>query len=325
MRTFSLLIIAFSFSSLPLSGAEPGVAFLKSGHVFVADSEGANLRQLDDDPRPKGKLLWDGVRKRLSYWVAGTNGEKTRLVVIDLSGKRVAEVAVRPVTNPPTSGLRFVEDLEWLPDGKIRAGGSINPSNCEQFDLDINSGRESNWQFGECDTFVQSPDRKHIAELGPINQGAVEEERYDTVLLDGKGALQGVPLYTGDSDEPIFVLAGPSWAPDSTRLAIVEKRAMSSEIAVTILTLDGKVTRVPLPASGADYSNVSWEGNKVIAGEGDSALEIEPESRSLNRLTSETANRVSQSRRAREESDRAEERARSVVSRLGGTEAVPLN
>jgi hypothetical protein len=100
---------------------------------------------------------------------------------------------------------------------------------------------------------------------------------------------------------------------------------VSNEIAATILTLDGKVTRVPLPASDTDYLSVGWAGDKVVAGRGEGAIEIDPGKRSLNRVTSVTANRLSQSEKAQKDPNRAAEEARAIGSRIGGTDAIPLN
>ncbi len=139
------------------------IALLKADNVLLAGADGQITATLSNDRRPKSLLRWTQDGQRLSYIVPDTAGAKARLVVIDLSGKVLKEVAIRPMTDPPTEGLRFVEQLSWITPEKVRVAGSINPHNCEMFDLEIETAAESNWQTGECGSFVASPDGRHVA------------------------------------------------------------------------------------------------------------------------------------------------------------------
>ncbi len=314
---------------LPLSARAEGnkIAFLKGVHVFVAEADGKNAKQIDSDQRRKALLRWDVANQHFAY-VADPNGdEKARFVTIDLSGKIIRDVPIRPPTDPPTSGMQYIERLEFLPDGKIRIGGSFTPWNCEAFDLDLGTGKESNGQIGKCGTFALSPDGKHYAACATIPQ-TDDEHRFDTVEIDGWRSRNG-PLasYSGTShsrESGIFVLAGPAWSPDSRRAAVIEKRSTDQQLSVTILSLAGDVRRVRVASGLSEHPTISWFGSKIVAGEGIDAVAIDPVEERLETVPFEVSDELAHRVRVREEGKVSREKLEAVVRKLGGRDGVEI-
>lgn len=185
-------------------------------------------------------------------------GGKARLVVINLAGQITEEVEIRPPTEPPTEGLRFVEDIDWVSDGVARIGGSINPKNCEIFDLSLESQKESNWQMGACGTFAYSPDGKHVAYsalegYGPTEVGLMPIE------IDGRTAYKPSP-----ADGPIVTPA--VWSSDSSLLAFVEQGETVASVCVVSLDKPAQVVRSPF--RGIDSPPTWIAGRPVVKAEG---------------------------------------------------------
>lgn len=126
---------------LPAALADNRIALLKDHDILLIGSDGQAAATLGRDTRSKSELRWLPDGRHLSYLVPGSSGAKASLVVVDLAGKVLQEVAIRPATDPPAEGLRFVEDVAWVSELKIRVSGSINPRNCEMFDLDVETPR----------------------------------------------------------------------------------------------------------------------------------------------------------------------------------------
>ena len=133
------MALAPQFHSLRGDGP---IAFLKgSAEIYVTDAKAENPRRFDHNPRGKSELRWDGHGSRISYFVGGEQGEhskKTIIVELDKAGNVVMEAPV-----PDDVNMRFVEDFKWLPNGKARLGGSMNPRNCILEDLDPATGGDN--------------------------------------------------------------------------------------------------------------------------------------------------------------------------------------
>jgi hypothetical protein len=317
MKRTTVLMILLSLMCLARSsGAE--IAFLKGGHIFVAEADGKNARQVDGDPRPKGHLTWDSSRKYFSYLVRPFNDEIARGVVVDSTGKKVSEFSIRPANRIGGSLLfRFVDEVTWTSDGKLRVWGSVNPSNCEMFDLDIMTGGESNEQFWKCDTFFLSPDGKHTAALRPVAHFS-SEPRYDGVSLDNNDA------FTAYNSKRMFLPAGPVWSPDSKQLAVLEQDGLTGEAAVTILLLDGTYTRIPIPVSILEHPAIAWVGTRVVAGEGSDSVQIDSVTKRLGPMTFDVADDITRVGTEQRQREAAKEHVDAVVKKLGGQGSILL-
>jgi hypothetical protein len=297
------------------------IAFLKdSVELYVTDADGRNPRRLDHDPRGKSNLRWDGYRSRISYLVPRAHGESSEMAVIvelDPAGNIVLEAPI-----PHDDSMRFVEDFQWLPNGKARLGGSVNPRNCVMVDLDPQTGEETNAQAGKCNSFVRSPDDRHTAELGPLPQ-TDDAHRFDVVDIDSHmfASLTSLALYRGGGYD-VFVPAGPVWSPDSQLVVFLEKRAETGEAGVVFLTLGGAVTRVPVPRSVLDEPAITWVGSSVVVGKGDNAVQIDPETKQILPVAPETSGEITRRAAATREKQAARANLDARIRQLGGREGI---
>jgi hypothetical protein len=266
-------------------------------------------------------LRWLPGGRQLSYVVRDPGGAKARLVVVDLAGEVVREVAIRP-PNPSLGGFRFVEELSWVSTTKVRVGGSYNPYNCERVDIDAETGRESNWQIGECGSLVTSPDGKHFAELG-LSGPQPEAEKDNTVEIDCRGPrcqLGGVAYRGGGF--PIKVLAGPMWLTDSSAVGVVEKRLASGETAVTLLSVGGVVRTVPVPEAVADHPSLVALGSAVVVGEGPDRLLIDRDGTAPSPPAPDVIEQIERLRMVIAHSTSVSNQTQQLMKRLGAREAV---
>lgn len=306
------LLCATGFLSLAVRAEN--IALLKDNVVFLINPDGAIIAKLTQDKRPKSDLRWLPDGQRLSYLVRDTTGAKARLVLIDLAGTQAKEIAIRPVTVPPTEGLRFIEDISWITQHKLRVTGSVNPRNCEMFDVDVETAKESNWQVGSCGSFVASPDGNHIAHLGLVTQGA-GTERTDSVEIDNQSIT-----YRGT--RPILVSAGPVWAQDSTQIAVLEKQLDSGELAITTVSTTGQIDRVPIPQSFGEKPELALIDHKVVIRSATRSLIVDTRQKTVGALTGDIATTLAQADQDRQKSDQARERIKGLVKRLDAREGV---
>ncbi len=295
------------------------VAFLKDSAIMVIQPDGEMVSQLAGDVRPKGMLRWLPDGQHLSYVVRDDHGAKARIVVVDLKGAVQKEASIRPVTVPPTEGLRFVEELSWISAHKLRVGGSVNPRNCETFVFDIETEKESNWQVGVCGSFVPSPDGNHIASLGVLPMSS-DEERLDTVVIDNEDVVYGA------GENRIRVESGPYWSENSQNIAFVERRVPSGEAAITVLSLKGRSDRVPVSAEFLRNPALTWIGSEVVLGRGSAAIVVDRANRRAARPSADVLDRLQKVQHAAEEAERETGEAQQLVSvlvlRLGGRDGV---
>jgi hypothetical protein len=315
---FRLALLAVMSAVGLLSATEERIAVLKGQDVMITDTDGKVLIKLPNDPRLKGNLQWLPDGRRLSYIVKGPERSKGRLVIVDETGVVVKEVTVLP--NDPGDGIRFIESVEWVSATKVRLGGSANPRNWGQFDLDVETGEESNWQWGCCASFIASPDGKHIAYLGLLAMGP-DEERADGVEMDherveysGEGSLETRP--------GIRVLAGPAWCEDSKNVVFLERTRGSAETAVTFLSVSGGFKRIPVPTYLADKPEIACANGRAVAGTGKAAVLVDPEISSPGNVTPEIKDLLTKRAEVEARRQRFRDMVDSVVKRLGGREGV---
>jgi len=288
------------------------IALLKDNAILLLASDGQVASKLEGDSRPKTVLRWLPDGQRLSYLVPDNSGAKARLVVMGLTGTVLKEVAIRPVTDPPTEGLRFIEELSWVTARKVRVAGSINPENCEMFDLDVETAQESNWQTGECGSFTASPDGKHIAYLDAME---TDDERRDSVGIDNDKVIYS-------DGGRMAVLAGPAWSPDSSQVAILEKRADSGEFAVTTVSTGGHTDTIPIPKYLGDHPSLVFVDSRVVVRSATESVLVDPRNKSAGAVPDDMRSKLEQTDRARQGAADSEKDLERVIQRLGAREGV---
>jgi len=324
MRTFQHVVFTIGLvGALFAIRGEDRLAILKNeqplderhARVIVLDTSGKVIAELMDDLRPKNKLRWLPDGGHLSYMVEPKDGAMARLAIIDLRGRILKEVSIRPRTNPPIEVMRFVEDITWITARKIRVQGSVNPRNCEMFDLDIDTGKESNWQVGQCYSFVASPDDKHIAYLTghPI---VPDEELEDAVEMDDERVTYP------DRNSSIRVLARPVWCPDSRRVAFIERQKLSGETALTILSVTSDFKKIGLPAHLAEGATIRWINSRIVVQSDRGSVLVDPDNTTMTMVTPDVQPRLEQIVKTEQRTKNFETRVEDIRLKFGAREGV---
>ena len=128
-------------------------------------------------------------------------------------------------------------------------------------------------------------------------------------------------VYRG-GETPFRVLAGPSWLAKSSRVAVIEKRVITGEVAGTFLSVTGATRTVPLPNAIADHPELVVVGTKVVAGEGSNRLLVDPAQGTFGPVDFEVSEPLEKARVAGERRKIVEERTTELMRRLGAGEAV---
>jgi hypothetical protein len=304
--------VALAVVGLPLRAQEK-VALLRDQSILLLSVNHTIANELSVDTRHKSKLRWLPDGGHLSYLVSDEHGALARLVITTFQGEISREVPIRPITDPPTEGMRFIEDISWLGSKTVRVEGSINPRNCEIFDFDPEERREFNWRAGACGSFVLSPDGTHTAYLGIQRQSPQEEQRDsvhidDRVMYDGGGQIQ--------------VISGPTWARDSSKVATIERRADTGEVAVTTLTVTGGVVRVPLPQDLGDAFSLVLVDSQVVVRTSTALVAVDTAHKSLGALTDDLLGKLNAQDEMRQKAQQSKKVIDGIVREFGASEGV---
>ena len=232
-------------------------ALLSGTEIVLVNAQEAELARLTSDKRAKFSLRWVPGSRRLSYEVKDDAGANRRLVIIDLKGDILNEIAILPRTDPPSyTYFRYVKEVTWLTENMVRVYASINNWNCGILDISVETGKELAAHLGQCGTFVDSADGKHVAYVS-LTSGGPDEQRQETVQIDSEDLS-----YRG-SNQVFRVISRPVWSEDSGNVAFVLKTGDTGMVSLAFLDVDGKSDRVPLPSHFGEEASLIWLGADV--------------------------------------------------------------
>ena len=84
------------------------------------------------------------------------------------------------------------------------------------------------------------------------------------------------------------------------------------------------MTRVPVPAGAAEHPAVTWIGGKVVAGEGQDAMQFDPATKLTGMVTDDIAEHLTRSARLRETKRIKAKRIEATAGKVGGHEGIAL-
>ena len=325
VTNLSLRLIVLASAVLSLSGppltAQQRTAVLMKGDtsdiLLVGPDQSAGAR-LTQDPRRKGSLRWLPDGAHLSYFAgARPKGALGRLTIIDLKGNIEKEVLIRPDETAPASQMRFIEYFDWISNTRVKVEGSFGPWNGEYFELDVNTGKESQPLWGR--RFLLSPDQAHVAHLDVHAMGPEEEHR-DRVLIDERGKHE--LAYPPEGITDMVLVSDLVWSPDSKRVAFLEQQVELKQVGLSVLSVSGQVVTVRLPDVGAGHQPVEWLDTKVIVGEGPGRLLVDPQAKTIIGLLNQMDPRIERIHQAVAKEVEAKKAMEVLVLKLGGTEGV---
>ena len=262
-----LSLLAAQATAQQLSGGR--LAFIRDNELCVADADGRGIRQLTHDGAPKHRPAWSPDGSRLVY---ERQVERTRALaeihVIESDGRPVREILFRP----PGSelGMRGVEKMWWSDNSRLVLFGSTNPYSCELVVVSVETGKRLSGFLGFCPTFRESPDRSHVAYAwGPtVGAGTEEDWRYGLSIDDRV-------WYPEPGRSSIRFLSELVWSGDSQSVGLIEEDVNSRELHVTVVTLAGQATRIPLWPSIDRRLALRWLDGRFLLESGENLYELD--------------------------------------------------
>lgn len=186
------------------------------------------------------------------------NGDSTlaKLIVIDIYGNSIADINVNPYSDAHT-GMRFVEEVEWLTKDRIAFGGSINPSQSEYLIFDINTRKVVDQFYDDGSGASFSPDGLHVAYVIGSPHFSKADERTPTLMVDDKPVFSknGINLEFDDR---------PQWSKNSQSVAILFHDPQTGKKSVAVSHNKSKASEIPLPVSAYTSPSIFWDDNLYV-------------------------------------------------------------
>lgn len=267
----TVLLVGSLTSQEHNQGAES--VFVKDSEIYVTAPGAAEAHRLTNDGQPKSLPALSKDGSRLVF----NRGEGLRalavLVALLSDGTPLREIVFRP-PDSKVSGMRFVENLEWISNQRLVVSGSLNPSTAEYAVIDVVSGEQVKDYLVDGFKWAASPDGSHAAYVGYVPHFTPEDARHPQLCLDDECPLDR-PFggYPGPAIHLEFA-APPVWSPDSSVVAIVAEKYETKAPLVIVRPLGGKSSEFAPPRVDG-VLGISWEGTALVVGTGSTFWNLE--------------------------------------------------
>ena len=248
--------------------------FLKNSEVFVGTPGSGEARQVTDDGRPKGLLAQSKDGGRFAF-VRESKAELADILVMRSDGAGLREIHFRPV-EANVSGMRGVEELEWISDQRLVASGSVNPSTAEYAVIDVETGREVAGYLVDGFGWEASPDGSHAAYVGYIPHFTPEASRRPQFCLDDECTFMKPSRNYQRADVHIEFTSKPVWSSDSSSVAITAENYETKAESVIVRPVGGRPLELAAPPGAEGSLQTSWDGNVLVVRAGSHAWRLEP-------------------------------------------------
>jgi hypothetical protein len=248
--------------------------FVKNSEVYVVDTAGASPSQITKDGLRKSLPVWSASGRQIAF-VRDSGGEALAdIAVISPAGEQLRLISFRRAGSPVT-GMRFVEDLEWISEERLAVAGSVNPSTVEYAIVDMTNGTELASYLTDGFTLVGSPDGMHVAYEVYIPHFTPTADRRPRLCIDHECdfATLNSPGYPGAARHVEFATA-PVWSASGSTVAFVAEDYHSRRLALIVRPVGGGASEYPLESNSPSAIRLYWAAGSwfVKAKEGDWTL-----------------------------------------------------
>ena len=322
VRTLILCGALICLSDPTKAGAQERTAILKGEDILLLGPDHSQTGRLTADARPKGHLRWLPDGRRLSYLVGRPDHALALLAIVDLTGKIQKELLIRSEETDPYNPIRYVEEIDWITDTRIRYVGSVNNLNGQTFELDVDTGKESHVFAGQDGSFVPSPDQAHMAYQSVLWMAPEEEWREQVIIDDENYPRRDSDLVFPKARGDMRVLVHPVWSSDSKRVAFLQRQVGTGQIALSFLSITNETSTVPLILDPEGKHSLQWIGKEVMVDEGPDAVLVDPDTKSVTSVPANMSPRIEELRKAKAKRAESKKATEELVRKMGGREGV---
>ena len=244
--------------------------------IFLTEAAGGT-RQLTRDGLRKQLPVVSPEGGRIAYVLPDVADAASHLVIIDLRGRRLADIAIEPKSSAAAyiGNMTGIDRVEWLGAGnKIAVRGWINPSQAHFYVLDATTGAtladfiDDNGRDGPDSAAAFSRDGSHFAYVTglPHFSGLAEDGARHN--YEGRPALAIDYTPKVLANAPYRFIAPLAWSPARNILAALTQDAKSG--AVYLVTAEigvgsPRFSQVAVPAHGTAPLRMDWSRDGRLA------------------------------------------------------------
>lgn len=270
--TMTAALVSIPFAPAFAGNPEQRV-FVKDSEIYVTERGSAEARRLTSDGIPKGfpALSADGSRVAFVRTAEKAMGD---IVALSADGTLLHEIRFRP-QGSGTSGMRFIEGLQWMSNKFLVVFGSVNPSTTEYAVVDAESGKEVSGYMVDGYGWAVSPDGSHVAYVGYVPHWTPVERRRPQLCIDDECLFdkpsRGYPAYSVH----VEFTRPPEWSPDGTAVAIAAEEYKTKVKIVIVRQLGGKTLQYA-PPGAEDGLGMAWDQKALVVKTANGNWRLEP-------------------------------------------------
>jgi hypothetical protein len=287
-----VLLVACAWAARAADSSAIQSVFVLNSEIYISTGSGKPV-QLTDDGLAKSLPVWSPDGNRIAFVRISARPGLGDIVVLSSTGQELLAATFRP-SDANVSGMRFIEELEWISPERLMVSGSMNPSTGESAVIDARTGKEVAGYLADGPSVAFSPDAKHVAYEAPVPHFMpVEERRPRLCLDDGCDLRRASGGYPSDPQRHIEFATYPVWSPSSSVVAVLAQDYRTNGLLLIAQSAGGQATEFPLPASSPGRSifgynseneklyRIYWSGETAFAVAGDAAWKLEPHGTAL--------------------------------------------
>jgi WD40-like Beta Propeller Repeat len=287
ITTTEVFLIACAWTASAADTSAIQSVFVLNSEICISNTGGNSVQQLTDDGLRKSLPVWSTDGKKIAFVRTSARPGLGDIVVLSPAGEELWALPFRP-SDAHVTGMRFIEELEWISLERLMVSGSVDPSTVEYVVVDVHARKELGGYLTNGLNLAFSPDGKHVAYEAAVPHFTPQENRRPRLCLDdGCDPRRASGGYPSDSERHIEFATYPVWSPSSSVVAVLAQDYRTNGLLLIAQPAGGQATEFPLPASSPGRSilgynseneklyRIYWGGETAFAVAGDAAWKLE--------------------------------------------------